>query len=155
MSVEIGLSDNQRKEIAAGVSKVLADTFVLYTKTHGYHWNVTGPRFRSLHLMFEEQYTELFNALDDLAERIRALGVFAPAGAKQFADLASLEDDTSVPDAEAMIGNLTADHETMSRSLRAVITQAEEAGDQGTADLLTARLQEHEKAAWMLRSLRG
>ncbi len=153
MSIEIGLADNQRKEIAEGLAKVLADTYVLYTKTHGYHWNVTGPRFRSLHEMFEEQYTELWQALDVLAERIRALGVYAPAGATQFAELSRLSDDAGVPDADTMLVNLTKDHEHMSRTLRELVAAVADAGDEGTADLLTARMQKHDETAWMLRSM--
>ncbi len=153
MSIDIGLEDNQRKEIAASLAKVLANTQALYQKTHGYHWNVTGPQFQTLHVMFEGQYTQLFTALDELAERIRALGVHAPGSRKELAALADLGDDAGVPDATTMVANLLGDHETVIKHLRGVISQAAEAGDEGTADMLTARIEEHEKTAWMLRSM--
>lgn len=152
MTIDIGLEDNQRKQIAAELHRVLANTFALYQKTHSYHWNVTGPHFQSLHVMFEEQYQQLFAALDELAERTRALGVYAPEGRKAFQDLVDLPDDASVPEAFDMVRNLVRDHETVIKLLRKVIDQASEAGDEGTADMLTARLEEHEKTAWMLRS---
>lgn len=152
MTLNTGLNDNQRKKIASALARILADTHVLYLKTHGYHWNVTGPHFQSLHTLFEEQYTELFEALDELAERIRALGEFAPGSTKQFLELATLSEDPSVPDANAMLTNLVQDNEALVRSLRSAIEEAEEAGDAATADLLTERLDKHEQAAWMLRS---
>lgn len=151
--IEIGLADNQRKQVAEGLSRILADTYVLYAKTHAYHWNVTGPMFQSLHTMFEEQYQQLFAALDELAERIRALGVLAPSGLGTYQSLAGLKDDPSNPDAVSMVRNLQHDHEAVIRELRKVIATAADAGDEGTADMLTARMEEHEKTAWMLRSM--
>ncbi len=153
--IEIGLADNQRKDIAEGLSGILADTYILYAKTHGYHWNVTGPLFVSLHTLFEAQYQQLFAALDELAERIRALGVMAPTGLGKYRELSDLQDDPEVPEATSMVRNLQSDHEHIIRKLRTVIGQAAEAGDEGTADMLTTRLEEHEKTAWMLRSLVG
>ncbi len=152
-NIAIGLEDNQRKQIADGLSRVLANTFVLYTKTHGYHWNVTGPLFHSLHQMFEEQYRELFDALDELAERIRALGELAPTGLATYKSLSELSDDGSTPEAIVMVNNLVKDHEAVIRHLRTVISEAADLGDEGTADMLTARLEVHEKTAWMLRSM--
>ncbi|MGF1455249.1 MAG: Dps family protein [Alphaproteobacteria bacterium] len=152
-NISIGLEDNQRKQVVDGLSRVLANTFILYTKTHGYHWNVTGPLFHSLHEMFEEQYTDLFEATDELAERIRALGEMAPTGVKSFQSLSELADDDTVPEAVTMVKNLVKDHETVIRHMRTVIAEAADLGDEGTADMLTARMEEHEKAAWMLRSI--
>lgn len=152
-NLNIGLADNQRMDVADGLNKVLANTFVLYTKTHAYHWNVTGPLFQSMHTLLEEQYTDLFEAIDDLAERVRALGVFVPFGSKQVLDLATVTNEGAIPEAIAMARELASDHETVIRQLREVIASASEAGDEGTADMLTGRMEEHEKAAWMLRSL--
>ncbi len=153
MKIDIGISDDNRKAIADGLSAVLADTFALYIKTHGFHWNVTGPMFNTLHTMFMQQYTELWNALDEIAERIRALGYPAPASFTQFAKLTSVSEETGVPRAEDMIRQLVEGHETVARTARRIFPLAEEANDQPTADLLTQRLQIHEKTAWMLRSL--
>ncbi|MCW2245877.1 starvation-inducible DNA-binding protein [Azospirillum fermentarium] len=153
MKIDIGISDNDRKAIAEGLSAVLADTFALYIKTHGFHWNVTGPMFNTLHTMFMQQYTELWTALDEIAERIRALGYPAPASFTQFAKLTSVTEETAVPQANDMIRQLVAGHETVARTARGIFPLAEEANDQPTADLLTQRLQIHEKTAWMLRSL--
>lgn len=153
MKIDIGISDDNRKAIADGLSAVLADTFALYIKTHGFHWNVTGPMFNTLHTMFMQQYTELWNALDEIAERIRALGYPAPASFSQFAKLTSVTEETGVPRAEDMIRQLVEGHETVARTARRIFPLAEEANDQPTADLLTQRLQIHEKTAWMLRSL--
>src|SRR5690606_37940210 len=133
----------------------LADTYALYTKTQFYHWNVTGPRFRTLHLMFEEQYTALAAQIDELAERIRALGFIAPGGFKAFQGLTSLTEDKSVPDADTMVTNLLSDRETICQNLRKAISKADEAEDVVTADLLTGALDAHEKTAWMLRSTIG
>lgn len=153
MQVNIGIEEKDRKEIADGLSRLLADTYTLYLKTHYYHWNVTGPMFETLHLMFERQYTELALAVDLIAERIRALGVQAPGTYGQFAKLSSIQDDTSVPNAQTMLRNVLAAHEAVIRTARSVFPAAERASDEPTADLLTQRLQLHEKTAWMLRSL--
>ena len=152
-SINIGISEAQRNEIAEGLSRLLADTYVLYGKTHGSHWNVTGPMFNTLHLMFMEQYTELWNALDVIAERIRALGVVAPHGGSTLAGLASIKEADQKPAALDMVSELVAGHEAVARTARSVFPLAEAAGDEPTADLLTQRLQIHEKTAWMLRSL--
>ena len=151
--IDIGIPEEQRQNIADGLGRVLADTYVLYNKTHGFHWNVTGPMFNTLHLMFMEQYTELWNALDELAERIRALGCPAPHGASTFTRLASIQESKGIPEAMAMVAELVSGHEAVARTAREVFALADEANDQPTADLLTQRLQIHEKTAWMLRSL--
>ena len=152
-SIDIGIPEAQRNEIAEGLSRLLADTYVLYGKTHGFHWNVTGPMFNTLHLMFMEQYTELWNALDVSAERIRALGVVAPHGGSTLAGLASIKEADQKPAALDMVRELVAGHEAVARTARSVFPVAEAASDEPTADLLTQRLQIHEKTAWMLRSL--
>ena len=152
-SIDIGIPEAQRNEIAEGLSRLLADTYVLYGKTHGFHWNVTGPMFNTLHLMFMEQYTELWNALDVIAERIRALGVVAPHGGSTLAGLASIKEADQQPAALDMVRELVAGHEAVARTARSVFPLAEAASDEPTADLLTQRLQIHEKTAWMLRSL--
>lgn len=150
----IGLDANARKSVAAALNNVLADTYTLYMKTHVYHWNVTGPQFHTLHVMFEEQYREMWAALDELAERVRALGVFAPAGGKAFADLTAVESaDKEPPAAEQMVKNLLADHETLVRRAREALETASDAGDVASEDLLTQRIQTHEKTAWMLRAM--
>jgi starvation-inducible DNA-binding protein len=154
-TIDIGIPADARKDIAAGLSRVLADTYTLYLKTHNYHWNVTGPQFNDLHAMFMTQYTELWNSVDLIAERIRSLGHFAPGGYKAFAELSSIAEDTSVPAATSMIENLLKGHETVARTCRESFPAAERAGDQPTMDLLTQRLQVHEKTAWMLRSILG
>ena len=152
-SIDIGISDQQRQQISEGLSRVLADTYVLYGKTHGFHWNVTGPMFNTLHLMFMEQYTELWNALDEIAERIRALGEPAPFGST-LSSMASLEESSTLtPAAMQMVRELVAGHEAVARTARSVFSVADEANDQPSADLLTQRLLIHEKTAWMLRSL--
>ena len=153
MNINIGISDKDRVAIANGLSKVLADSYTLYLKTHNYHWNVTGPMFNTLHLLFETQYTELALAVDEIAERIRALGVFAPGSYKAYSKLTEIEEETSVPGALEMIRELIIGQETVVRSARSVITIAENANDGPTADLLTQRMQIHEKNAWMLRSM--
>ena len=153
MNIDIGIDANKREEIAGGLSRVLADTYTLYLKTQNFHWNVTGPMFQTLHLMFEAQYTELALAVDLVAERIRALGVIAPGTYKQFAQLSSIKEDDGIPKAEDMIRRLVEGHETVARTARQVFKAAELASDQPTCDLLTQRLQVHEKTAWMLRSL--
>jgi starvation-inducible DNA-binding protein len=153
MQINIGISDEQRATIAKGLSKLLADSYTLYLKTHNYHWNVTGPMFNTLHLMFEQQYTELAAAVDLIAERIRALGHFAPGSYKAYAGLTSIKEEESVPDAEEMIRQLVIGQETVTRTARELFPEVEKAGDEPTADLLTQRMQVHEKNAWMLRSL--
>jgi len=153
MQIDIGIAETDRKAIAEGLSRVLADTFALYLKTHSFHWNVTGPMFNTLHTMFMEQYTELWTALDEVAERIRALGYPAPGSASQFGKLTSITEESGVPKAQDMIRQLVEGHEAVARTARKVIVTAEEANDQPTADLLTQRLQIHEKTAWMLRSM--
>jgi starvation-inducible DNA-binding protein len=153
VSIDIGIAEDDRQAIAKGLSSLLADTYTLYLKTHNYHWNVTGPMFSTLHLMFEQQYTELALAVDLIAERIRALGVFAPGSYSAFGALSSISEAKSVPAAEDMIRDLVADNEAVARTARAIFPVIEAAHDQPTADLLTQRLQVHEKTAWMLRSL--
>jgi starvation-inducible DNA-binding protein len=151
--IDIGIPESERRQIAEGLGRVLADSTVLYAKTHGFHWNVTGPMFNTLHLMFMEQYMELWNALDVIAERIRALGHPAPFGGARFAQLASIPETVGSPAALEMVQELVLGHEAVARTARALFPLLEEAGDQPTADLLTQRLQIHEKTAWMLRSL--
>ena len=153
MPIDIGIEEGDRKQIADGLARLLADTFTLYLKTHNFHWNVTGPMFRTLHIMFEEQYNELWTASDELAERIRALGVYAPATYKEFTRLTSIKEEDGIPPATEMIRLLVEGHETAARTARTVFTTAEDASDAPTADLLTERMQVHEKTAWMLRSL--
>ncbi len=153
MQIDIGINANDREELAKGLSRVLADTYALYLKTHNFHWNVTGPMFQTLHLMFEAHYNELALAVDLVAERIRALGFPAPGTYKQFAELSAIKEEAGVPKADEMIRLLVAGHETVARTARAVFKSAEKASDQPTCDLLTQRMQVHEKTAWMLRSL--
>jgi len=153
MKIDIGIQDTDRKAIADGLSRVLADSYGLYLKTHNFHWNVTGPMFQTLHTMFMEQYTEQWNALDPIAERIRALGHPAPGSYRQFAKLSSIPEEEGVPKAEDMVRQLVEAQETAARTAREVFPLIERAGDQPSADLLTQRLQVHEKNAWMLRSL--
>ena len=151
--MDIGIAEAARKEIVAAMERVLADTYTLYLKTHNFHWNVTGPKFNDLHAMFMTQYVEMWNAVDLLAERIRSLGSFAPGSYKDFARLSSVEEATDVPAAMEMVAQLVQGHETVIRTTRAALAPAESANDQSTLDLLTQRLQVHEKTAWMLRSL--
>jgi starvation-inducible DNA-binding protein len=151
--IEIGISPNDRQAISDGLSNLLADTYTLYLKTQSFHWNVTGPMFRALHSMFEEQYSELAGAVDEIAERIRALGHTAPGSFSHFLKLASVQEEDGAPAAEEMIRQLVAGHEAVVRTARNAFTTADEAEDQVTADLLTERMQVHEKQAWMLRSL--
>ncbi|MFA7351433.1 MAG: Dps family protein [Methylotenera sp.] len=151
--MDIGIKEQDRKHIAQGLSHLLADTYTLYLKTHYFHWNVTGPMFSTLHLMFEVQYNELALAVDLIAERIRALDVYAPGTYRDFAKLTSIKESESVPKAQDMIAELVAGHEAVCRTARTVFPSADAASDEATADLLTQRLQVHEKTAWMLRSL--
>lgn len=153
MSINIGITEKDRKGIATGLSRLLADSYTLYLKTHNYHWNVTGPMFNTLHLMFEQQYTELALAVDAIAERIRALGMPAPGSYQAFAALTEIKEETGVPDAVEMIRQLVIGQETVVRTARKVFKIAEKANDEPTADLLTQRMQIHEKNAWMLRSM--
>jgi starvation-inducible DNA-binding protein len=153
MEINTGIPDTARKELAEGLARLLADTYTLYIKTHGYHWNVTGPMFRSLHLMFEEQYMDLREAADVIAERIRALGYLAPGSYREFARLGSVSDDEEVPEAADMVRNLVVAHETVIRTARALVSTAEETADVATADLVTGRIEIHEKTAWMLRAM--
>jgi starvation-inducible DNA-binding protein len=151
--IDIGIDATQRRQIADGLSDVLADTYTLYLKTHAFHWNVEGPMFNTLHQMFMEQYTELWNALDAIAERIRSLGFPAPGTYREFSRRTSIEETDDVPEAMQMVRLLTKGHEAVARTARKVFPVVERAGDESTADLLTQRLQIHEKTAWMLRSL--
>ena len=153
VQIDIGIEEKDRAAIAEGLSRLLADTFGLYQKTHSFHWNVTGPMFNTLHTMFMEQYTELWTALDEIAERIRALGFPAPGSASQYAKLTSIPEETGVPAAMDMVRQLVDGHETVARTARKVFAAADKGADEPTADLLTQRLQIHEKTAWMLRSL--
>jgi starvation-inducible DNA-binding protein len=153
MAVDIGIKPQDRKAIAQGLSRLLADTYTLYLKTHNFHWNVKGPMFQTLHLMFETQYNELALAVDLVAERIRALGHPAPGSYADFSKLSSIKEATGVPTATRMIADLVAGQEAVARTARSVFPLAEKANDQPTADLLTQRMQVHEKTAWMLRSL--
>jgi starvation-inducible DNA-binding protein len=153
MKIDIGIPEASRKTIAEGLCHCLADSYTLYLKTHNFHWNVTGPMFQTLHVMFESQYTELALAIDQIAERIRALGVFAPGSYAAFSELSSIQIDKGVPAAKDMIQELVAGHEAVAKTLRKVFPAAEAGHDEVTADLLTQRLQVHEKTAWMLRSL--
>nr|WP_202807158.1 MULTISPECIES: Dps family protein [Sphingomonadaceae] len=152
--MNIGIDEAKRKEVTGGLARLLADTYTLYLTTHNFHWNVSGPMFNSLHAMFMAQYTELWNAVDPIAERIRSLGEPAPGSYAQFARLSSLADAPETPPkAEAMIRILAEGHEATARSARSLFPVADEAGDQATADLATQRVAVHEKAAWMLRAL--
>ena len=153
IAIDIGISEKERAGIATGLSRLLADTYTLYLKTHNFHWNVTGPMFQTLHLMFEAQYNELALAVDLIAERIRALGFPAPGTYREFAQATSIEETTGAPKADEMIRQLVAGQETVVRTARSILPIAEEADDQPTLDLLTQRMQTHEKTAWMLRSL--
>ena len=151
--IDIGIPEKKRKLIAKGLSRLLADTYTLYLKTHNYHWNVTGPMFNTLHLMFEQQYNELALAVDVIAERIRALGYPAPGSYKAYAKLTVIKEEEDTPDAETMIRNLVSGQEAVVRTARDVFPAADDAHDEPTADLLTQRMQVHEKNAWMLRSM--
>ena len=153
LPVNIGISDANRKKIAEGLSRLLADSYTLYLMTHNFHWNVTGPQFNSLHVMFMDQYTEQWNALDVIAERIRALGFPAPGTYKEFVQLASIEEVEGVPKADDMIRHLVLAQEATARTARELFPIVDDANDQPTADVLTQRIDVHEKTAWMLRSL--
>jgi starvation-inducible DNA-binding protein len=153
MKINIGIPEKQRGEIAMGLSHLLADSYTLYLKTHNFHWNVTGPMFQTLHTLFETQYTELAIAVDDIAERIRALGFPAPGTYARFAELSTIKEEDGVPDAKSMIKQLVEGQEAVARTARKIFPVVDKASDEPTADLLTQRMQVHEKNAWMLRSL--
>lgn len=155
MKIDIGIEEPKRKLIADGLSHLLADTYTLYLKTHNYHWNVTGPMFQTLHLMFETQYTELALAVDLIAERIRSLGEKAPGSYHEFSKLSSIKEAVGNVSAEDMIKDLVKAQESVIKTARGIFPEADKAHDEATADLLTQRIQIHEKTAWMLRSLLG
>lgn len=150
--VNIGIEDSKLEKIAAGLKRVLADSYTLYLQTHNFHWNVTGPRFRELHLMFEEHYTELAEAVDEIAERIRTLGVAAPGTYKSFAELSSIEEVEGVPEATEMVRLLTHGHEQVVKTCRESLKLAQDADDESSAALIGDRMRVHEKTAWMLRA---
>ncbi len=153
-NINIGLDADQRQQVAGGLQRLLADTYTLYLKTHHHHWNVTGPRFRDLHLLFEEQYNELALAVDDIAERIRTLGFAAPGTYREFAELTSIAEHQTSLSADAMLEDLVIAQETTVRTAREVLAPAQNFGDESSASLVADRMAVHEKAAWMLRSLR-
>lgn len=153
LPLNIGIDEEARQEIASGLSRLLADTYSLYLKTHYFHWNVTGPMFTSLHAMFELQYTELALAVDIIAERIRSLGVFAPGSYSTFTELSSIPETKDVPNAEEMVRLLVEGNEAVAKTARSIFPAAERGDDQSTLDMLTQRLAVHEKTAWMLRSI--
>ena len=153
MKIDIGIAENDRAAIAGGLGRLLADTYSLYLMTHNFHWNVTGPMFQTLHVMFETQYTELAVAVDLVAERIRSLGFPAPATYSEFMRLSSIKEMSGVPKAAEMIRLLVEAQEAVVRTARLIFAVVEQATDEATADLLTQRIQLHEKTAWMLRSL--
>jgi starvation-inducible DNA-binding protein len=153
-TIDIGINEQDRINIAEGLKRLLADSYTLYVQTHNFHWNVTGPQFRELHLMFEEHYTELATAVDEIAERIRTLDVAAPGTYKAFAELSSIEEIDGVPAATEMVRILTAGHEQVVRTCRDVLTVAQEAHDESSAALVSDRMRVHEKTAWMLRAMR-
>jgi starvation-inducible DNA-binding protein len=151
-NVHIGIDADTRKQIADGLSVVLAESYMLYLKTHGYHWNVTGPFFSSLHAMFEIQYTELALAIDEIAERIRAIGFYAPSSLSEFSKLSAINEDSGVPKAMDMVQNLASDNEHIIETCRKILPLCSEFGDEASTDTLTQRLHAHSKTAWMLRS---
>lgn len=153
-NIDIGIKTEDREKIAGGLKRLLADSYTLYLQTHNFHWNVTGPQFRELHLMFEEHYTELAVAVDDIAERVRTLDVPAPGTYAEFARLSSIKEVEGVPDAEAMVDLLTRGHEQVVRTAREVLALAQDADDESTAALVSDRMRIHEKTAWMLRATR-
>ena len=153
MAISIGIAKKDREQVARELSKLLADTYSLYLKTHSFHWNVTGEQFNSLHAMFEVQYQALWLAADEVAERIRTLDVFAPGSYSQFGKLTSIKEEPGVPEWKEMVAQLVEGHEIAAATARDTIKAADAAGDEGTADMVTGRLMDHEKTAWMLRSL--
>ena len=152
MDINIGISDADRKKSARAVSRLLADTYTLYLKTHGYHWNVEGPHFQQLHLQFMDQYTEMWTAVDELAERVRALGVYAPGSYAAMSKISTIKEETGNPDWKAMVKTLAQGHEQVAKTAREVLRIAEAAGDDATADVVAPRVTLHEKTAWMLRA---
>ncbi len=154
-TIDIGINKQDRQDIAEGLKNLLADSYTLYLQTHNFHWNVTGPQFRELHLMFEEQYTELAVAVDDIAERIRTLDVAAPGTYKAFAELSTIKEVEGVPEAKEMISLLTHGHEQVVKTCRKVLKLAQEADDESSASLVSDRMRVHEKTAWMLRALKA
>lgn len=153
MAISIGIAKKDREQVARELSRLLADTYSLYLKTHSFHWNVTGEQFNSLHAMFEVQYQALWLAADEVAERIRTLDVFAPGSYSQFGKLTSIKEEPGVPEWKEMVAQLVEGHETAAATARDTIKAADAVGDEGTADMVTGRLMDHEKTAWMLRSL--
>ena len=153
MAIDIGITDNDREQIAEELSRLLADSYTLYLKTHNFHWNVTGSMFNTLHTMFMAQYNELWLSLDEIAERIRALDHFAPGSGAQYGQLSSIAEETGIPDWKTMVTQLVQGHEICAKTARQVFKCADDTNDQPTADLATTRMQAHEKTAWMLRSL--
>ena len=152
MDINIGIDDAGREKSSTALKKLLADTYTLYLKTHGYHWNVEGPHFQQLHLQFMEQYTEMWTAVDELAERIRALGHYAPSSYSEMSGLSSIKEETGSPELHAMVTNLAKGHEQVANTAREVLRVAEEIGDEATLDVVAPRLTLHEKTAWMLRA---
>ena len=153
MEIDIGIAEPQRREIAAGLSRLLADSYTLYLKTHNFHWNVTGPMFSTLHVLFEQHYTELALAVDEIAERIRALGFPAPGSYAQFSELSCIAEETGVPSATEMVRQLVSGQEAVARTARSIFDAVDAARDEPSADLLTQRMQVHEKNAWTLRMI--
>lgn len=151
--IDIGISETNREQVAEKLKVLLADSYTLYLQTHNFHWNVTGPQFRELHLMFEEHYTELATAVDDIAERIRTLGVFAPGTYKEFVELSNIKETDKVPPGNDMVSILSQGHEQVVRTCRDVLKVAQQADDESSASLVSDRMVLHEKTAWMLRSL--
>lgn len=152
MDINIGIEADDREKSAKAVAKLMADTYTLYLKTHGYHWNVEGPHFQQLHVQFMEQYTEMWTAVDELAERVRALGHYAPSSYAAMSKLSSLKEETGRPDWSEMVRNLAKGHEQVAKTAREVLRVAEETGDDATADIVAPRITLHEKTAWMLRA---
>lgn len=153
MKIDIGISESNREAVATELKKLLADSYTLYLQTHNFHWNVTGVRFRDLHLMFEEHYTELATAVDDIAERIRSLGVLAPGTYQSFTALSAIEPVENIPSAEEMVTILMQNHEQVVRTCRAALAVAQDADDESSASLISDRMVIHEKTAWMLRAM--
>jgi starvation-inducible DNA-binding protein len=151
--IDIGINEKDRLAVAEGLKHLLADSYTLYLQTHNFHWNVTGPQFRELHLMFEEHYTELAVAVDDIAERIRTLGVAAPGTYQDFAELASIKEVAGVPQSAEMVTTLTRNHETVVKTCRQVLKLAQDANDESSVALISDRMRVHEKTAWMLRAI--
>lgn len=152
MDIDIGINKGNRLKSAEAVAKLMANTYTLYLKTHGYHWNVEGPHFQQLHIQFMEQYTEMWTAVDELAERVRALGLYAPSSYAAMSELSDIKEETGSPDWKTMVQTLAQDHEQLAKIARDVLRIAEEANDDATADVVSPRVTLHEKTAWMLRA---